>query len=83
MVFKAIFGNATNEFVSGTPGLGAVENSKEKILTYVGNGDVLNFRATKPWEKDGNKTLFYYGTYTRNCYFTSSVSEMEIKSNLE
>jgi hypothetical protein len=61
MVFKAIFGNTSNEFIGGIPGLGGVENGKEKILTYsLGNGDVMNFHATKPWEKDGSKTLFYY-----------------------
>lgn len=67
MVLKAIFGNTSNEFVGGIPGLGGVENGKEKILTYFGNGDVLNFHATKPWEKGGSKTLFYYGMCPRNC----------------
>ena len=63
MVFKAIFGNPSNEFIGGIPGLGLVDNSKEKILTYNTTGGVINFRTIKPWEKDGKKTLFYFGRY--------------------
>lgn len=77
MVLKAIFGNTSNDFVCSSPSLsGAVENSKEKILTYCfGAGDVTNFHAIKPWEKDGNKTLFYYGKQKRNCLILAGWAE--------